>query len=74
VRKCSRLTSVALETCVQNSPNVSALNLAYCNLSNESLLHLLPSKALLRTLDLSGFRNLDDRTFQALLHSEMSFR
>ena len=74
VRKCTRLTSLALETCIQNSPNVSVLNLAFCNLSNDSLLLLLPTRNLLRTIDLSGFKNLDDRTFQSLLHTELSAR
>ncbi len=55
-RKCTQLTSLALEECVLRCSNLTALNLGHCKLSNSGLLRFQHHLPKLNTVDLSAMK------------------
>lgn len=71
LRRCPKLTSVGIEECVKNCPSVQTLNLAQCNLTTQSVYNMILASRNLRSLDLSGMKELDDATLLLITKSEL---
>lgn len=71
IRKCSKMSSEAIENCLKKCSTLSILSLAHCQVSSQVITQLPFLCPALKSLDLSGIQHLKKENMQAILDSEI---